>query len=272
MKIKDSDIYASVGTVVVCALVLLILLYCGMTASHDQAADGIEVSFGYEDDGFGMTEDLSAEATETEPVAAAEPAKPTPAPNVASEPLITQDDESVAIAQEKKRREKEEQERLLAEQRERERLAEEARIAAEKAERKAKRQAEEAAKAEKAKNIASVFGKNAGSGSGTTTGDAMAGNPVGSGVSGGHAWSLAGCSLKGTIPQPAYTNNEEGRIVVNIRVDRNGNVTDAHVNPNLSNITDQTLRNASVNSAKKTKWTTSGEVSNGQITYNFRIK
>lgn len=126
MTVKKSDIYASIGTIVVCAIVLLILLFCGMSASRDQAAEGIEVSFGYEDDGFGATDQLVAdEAQPAEPAAASQPAKPNTAPNL-DENLMTQQDESVALAQEKKR--KQEQERLLAEQRERERkAAEEAR-------------------------------------------------------------------------------------------------------------------------------------------------
>lgn len=276
MTIKKSDIYATIGTIAVCVLVLLILLYCGMSASRDQAAEGIEVSFGYEDDGFGATYESADEAQPAEPVAASRPAEPNAAPNV-DENLMTQRDESLALAQEKKRRQEQEKARLLAEQRERERKAAEEQAAKEQAERerkaaeKAKRDAENKAKAEKAGSLASVFGKDAGNGSGTTTGDSMQGNPVGSGTVGNNGWSLSGRTLRSGLPRPAYTGNDVGRIVVKIRVDRNGNVTEASVDPGASNITNKELRDASVEAAKKVKFSAGGDIAFGTITYRFAI-
>lgn len=277
MTVKKSDIYATVGTIAVCAVVLLILIYCGMSASRDQAAEGIEVSFGYEDDGFGATSESAAdEAQPVEPVAASRPAEPNAAPNV-DENLMTQRDESLALAQEKKRRQEQEKARLLAEQRERERKAAEEQAAKEQAERerkaaeKAKRDAENKAKAEKAGSLASVFGKDAGNGSGTTTGDSMQGNPVGSGTVGNNGWSLSGRTLRSGLPRPAYKGNEVGRIVVKIRVDRNGNVTGASIDPGASNITNKELRDASVEAAKKVKFSVGGDVAFGTITYRFAI-
>ncbi len=271
MTVKKSDIYASIGTIVVCAIVLLILLFCGMSASRDQAAEGIEVSFGYEDDGFGATDQLVAdEAQPAEPAAAAQPAKSNPAPNL-DENLMTQQDESVALAQEKKR--KQEQERLLAEQRERERKAAEEQAERErKAAEKAKRDAENRAKAEKAGNLASVFGKESGSGSGATTGESMQGNPVGAGTVGGNGWSLSGRTLKSGLPKPQYKGNEVGHIVVKIRVDRNGNVTEASVDPSASNITNKQLRDASIEAAQKVKFSAGSDIAFGTITYRFTVK
>ncbi|MGN0186355.1 MAG: energy transducer TonB [Paludibacteraceae bacterium] len=269
---RKSDIYASIGTLVVCGIVLLILLFCGMSASRDPIDEGLMVvSYGDMDDGQGVPEEPQAQPEETSPAAAAQqPAATPPNPTPQTEqPLMTQEDESVALAQAEQRRKEQEQARLLAEQRERERkAAEEARIAAE----KAKKAAEQQAKADKANAMASVFGQKADKGSGTTTGETMQGNPVGSGTSNGHGWSLNGRSLQGGLPKPAYSTNEQGRIVVKIRVDRSGNVTEAIVDPTLSNITNKELRDASVAAAKKTRFTAGDNIVMGTITYNFSMK
>lgn len=270
MKKRKSDIYASIGTIVVCGVVLRILLFCGMSASRDPIDDGLMVvSYGDVDDGQSVPEETEAQPEETSPAAAAQqPTAPAPTPQI-DQPLMTQEDESVALAQAEKRRKEQEQARLLAEQRERERkAAEEARIAAE----KAKKAAEQQAKADKAKNLASAFGQKPGQGSGTTTGETMQGNPVGSGTSNGHGWSLKGRTLQGGLPKPDYASNEQGRIVVKIRVDRSGHVTEAVIDPTLSNITSKELRDASVAAAKRTRFTAGENIVMGTITYNFSTK
>ncbi len=266
MTVKKSDIYATIGTIVVCAIVLLILIFCGMSASRSQIAEGIEVSFGYYDDGFGATDEPAAsEPQPAEAAAKPQPAKPTAAPTL-DDDVMTQQDESVALAQEKKRQQEQEQARLLAEQAAKEQ-AERERKAAE----KAKRDAENRAKTEKAGNLASVFGKDGGSGSGATTGESMQGNPVGAGTVGGNGWSLSGRTLRGGLPQPNNTVNEVGHIVVKIRVDRNGRVTEATVDPGASNITNKQLRDASVEAAKKVMFSAGNDIAYGTITYRFTI-
>lgn len=270
MKKRKSDIYASIGTIVVCGVVLLILLFCGMSASRDPIDDGLMVvSYGDVDDGQSVPEETEAQPEETSPAAAAQqPTTPAPTPQI-DQPLMTQEDESVALAQAEKRHKEQEQARLLAEQRERERkAAEEARIAAE----KAKKAAEQQAKTDKANNLASAFGKKPDQGSGTTTGETMQGNPVGSGTSNGHGWSLKGRTLQGGLPKPDYASNEQGRIVVKIRVDRSGHVTEAVIDPTLSNITSKELRDASVAAAKRTRFTAGENIVMGTITYNFSTK
>ena len=98
----------------------------------------------------------------------------------------------------------------------------------------------------------------------------MQGNPAGSGSSGGHSWSLAGRSLNGGLPKPAYNGNEEGRIIVDIVVDKAGNVTNASISTS-SNISDNELRTASREAALRTKFTAGREAAKGTITYQFRL-
>lgn len=246
---KKSELYASVGTVVVCGIVLAILLLFGFSISKKDIDEGLMVSFGEEIEGFGQSE-LVAPPTAVAPVV---PPVSTPK----NEDLMTQDDESVVLAakEKEKKRKEEERQRLLEEQR----RQEQQRIAA-----------ENQRKIDQAKAAAGAFGKSPGAGSGNSTGDSMQGNPIGSGSSGGHSWSLAGRSLNGGLPKPAYNGNEEGRIIVNIRVDRSGNVTDVSI-ASGSNISNKELRDASLQAAKRTKFTAGSDVAMGTITYQFRL-
>lgn len=246
---KKSELYASVGTVVVCGIVLAILLLYGFSISKKDIDEGLMVSFGEEIEGFGQSE-LVAPPTAVAPVV---PPVSTPK----NEDLMTQDDESVVLAakEKEKKRKEEERQRLLEEQR----RQEQQRIAA-----------ENQRKIDQAKAAAGAFGKSPGAGSGNTTGDAMQGNPAGSGSSGGHSWSLAGRSLNGGLPKPAYNGDQEGRIIVNIRVDRAGNVTDVSI-ASGSNIGNKELRDASLQAAKRTKFTAGSDVAMGTITYQFRL-
>ena len=246
---KKSELYASVGTVVVCGIVLAILLLFGFSISKKDIDEGLMVSFGEEIEGFGQSE-LVAPPTAVAPVV---PPVSTPK----NEDLMTQDDESVVLAakEKEKKRKEEERQRLLEEQR----RQEQQRIAA-----------ENQRKIDQAKAAAGAFGKSPGAGSGNTTGDAMQGNPAGSGSSGGHSWSLAGRSLNGGLPKPAYNGDQEGRVIVNIRVDRAGNVTDVSI-ASGTNISNKELRDASLQAAKRTKFTAGSDVAMGTITYQFRL-
>ncbi len=250
---KKSELYAFVGTVVVCGIVLAILLLYGFSISKKDIDEGLMVSFGEEIEGFGQSE-LVAPPTAVAPVV---PPVSTPK----NEDLMTQDDESVVLAakEKEKKRKEEERQRLLEEQR----RQEQQRIAA-----------ENQRKIDQAKAAAGAFGKSPGAGSGNTTGDAMQGNPAGSGSSGGHIISLAGRALIGVLPEPDYNAKETGRIVVNIRVDRSGNVTPISFafGSQGTNIADKNLRDASFEAARRTKFTAGSNIAMGTITYNFSPK
>jgi TonB family protein len=109
-----------------------------------------------------------------------------------------------------------------------------------------------------------------GKGQGQTKGETQQGNPAGQGSQGGHSWSLNGRDLLGKLAQPSYQGNEEGRIVVEIRVDASGVVVSASIAKGTT-ITDATLRNSAISAAKKNKFSTGGGVAIGTITYNFRL-
>jgi TonB family protein len=213
--------------------------------------EGIMVSFGEVDMGAGNTQTPTAEPVikETTP--------PPAAPKPVKQEVLTQDDNSLAIAEQKKKdkREKEAAERLRIE---------EQRIANEK--KKAQQDA-----INKANEMNGLFGNSNSKGSGTTTGDGRQGNPAGSGNSGGNSWSLNGRSLTGSLVQPSYDNDVEGRITVNIRVDENGSVISASIG-SPTNISDAATRNAAMLAAKRTRFSSGDGVSTGSITYNFKLR
>ena len=272
MKLKKSEIQSGVATTIICIIILLILLFCGMTAHKNEMDEGVMVSLGYADEGFGESMPNPTPAPEAAPVPT--PTPPPAAPEVSSpseKDLMTQEDHSVVLEAEKKRKQAEEEaKRRAEEERVAREKAEQERIAREKAAEEARIKAEQEAKKNQASSLAGSAFQNMGKGQGQTKGEAQQGNPAGQGSQGGHSWSLSGRDLLGQLAQPSYQGNEEGRIVVEIRVDASGVVVSATITKGTT-ITNETLRNAAVNAAKKNKFSAGGGVAIGTITYNFRL-
>jgi len=118
--------------------------------------------------------------------------------------------------------------------------------------------------------IGGSFGSSKSSGSGNTNSGGQQGNPVGKGTEGGNSWSLSGRNLSGSMPKPNYDQNEEGFVTVEIKVDANGNVTDASIK--RASITNTTLRSEALSAARRTKFTSGSGVQIGTITYNFKLR
>ena len=107
---------------------------------------------------------------------------------------------------------------------------------------------------------------------GSTEGNSAQGKPTGTGSYG--TWDLGGRDMLGELPRPAYDGiQDEGRVVVTITVDPDGNVVDTRIN-NRTNTTNLQLRNAAEQAAKKTKFNAIGGENNqtGTITYYFKLK
>lgn len=253
ISVSKSEKYGLIGSVVSTVLVILLLLLIVMPGLKQPEEEGIMISFGNANDGGGAVETpASKPQVESAPTPASTP-KVTP-----KEDVITQDDKSISLNEQKKK-EKEKQEAL-----EKKKKEEEQRKAEEK-----KRQEQEAI--DKANNsMSGLFGNNGNTGSGNTSGNTTQGNPAGSGTSGGNSWSLNGRSLSGRLVAPSYENNVEGKITVNIRVDANGNVLSATIG-SPTTISDATTRNAAISAAKSTKFSAGSGTATGSITYNFRL-
>ena len=158
-----------------------------------------------------------------------------------------------------------------------------------KAEAEARAKAEAAEKARKAAAARSAINKGfsgagtgqsasqgtgGGSGNqGVATGGAGQGTSIGDGS--GNSYSLAGRNIVGKLPKPVYNIQESGKVVVEIKVDKNGNVTEAHVISRGTTVQNQTLWNVAVQAAKKAKFNadpTKPAIQSGTITYNFRLQ
>ena len=84
---------------------------------------------------------------------------------------------------------------------------------------------------------------------------------------------LEGRSVMGSLPLPADNIQAEGKVVVDIWVDREGNVVRATVGAHT--ISDYVLLQDAVKAAKKAKFNTSGsapDLQQGTITYKYKLK
>ncbi len=232
-------------------LVFLILWFCYLTAVAPEQEEGVEVEFA-EIEELDEPEEPSLSAYAEEPSEAAPAAPASPAvvatdPKPASPPEhIVSEEETLAL------------ERARKEQEERE--------AAERA--RKKKEAEAIAKAQQMGNL---FGKTDGTsvGGGDTKGEGQKGNPVGHGSSGTGSWKLDGRGLKGNLPAPSKDFKQEGKVVVQIRVNAAGQVVSAAVTG--GDVSDKTTQQLALDAAKKAKFTEGEHDQIGTITYIFKL-
>lgn len=111
-------------------------------------------------------------------------------------------------------------------------------------------------------------GSGTGTGTGTGTGD---GNGSGVGSGDGPAFSLNGRSAK-SIPKPKYNEDDQGKVVVTIWVDKNGNVTRAEPGAIGTTVSSAALWNEAKKAALQAKFSVdrnAPEIQKGTITYTF---
>ena len=86
---------------------------------------------------------------------------------------------------------------------------------------------------------------------------------------------LSGRSVVGSLPKPSYNAQLEGTVVVQVKVDQYGNVTEAVPGVEGTTVTDKGLWNAARNAAMKAHFNTSADapvVQMGTITYKFKLQ
>ena len=290
---KKNKVTGWIGTVVLHAVLLVLLLLVAVSKPEMQEEGGVPVMLGNMEmaqgnaDPYTLTDvDVLDEPQLPTEVSAPEPV---PTPPVESE-MITQEDEPTVAVPKKEtpkpapkkeviKKEPPKQEAVKPKEKtEAEKREEAERLAAE------KRAAEERAAAEAAaKKIAGAFGKGTQMGSkGTgTSGEGIQGSPTGNategktiGVGGYGEFSLNGRSLgPGGLPRPIYNVQEEGRVVVTITVNPAGQVVHTSINK-LTNTANVALRKAAEDAARKARFNTVSGVNNqtGTITYYFKLK
>ena len=235
-------------------LLFLLLWFIRLYAVIPEQEEGIEVAFGEVQEAGGYM----AEQSEAVPMPSPETAAPVePSAPTVDEHITTEDPEAIALAEAKRKKEAEEKARKEAERK--------AREAAE-----AERKAKEAEAIAKANQMGSLFGNSGNNtGSGDSQGTGQKGNPVGHGSSGGNSWSLSGRGIKGTLPQPSNTFNQEGKVVVQIRVNAAGQVIQASITG--GDVSDKQTQQLALEAAKKAKFTEGDHDQIGTITYIFKL-
>ena len=276
MKLDKDNIIAFAFTLVIHVLAFILLYFWILSTSLPLDDGGAPINF----------EEYVATAVITQTIASpnvtqvnpTQPPRPQPNPTPprtttrpAAQPITQEKEPTVSIptgpsdsmallAEEKAQREREEAERLRKEEEQR-------------------RKQEEALE----KLAASSFG--GGNPDGNRQGDASpsisntdnpfnAANASTNTDSGGFgSFNLSGRTIgAGGLPRPAYTEQEQGRIVINITVDPAGNVILADIGRG-TNIVNSSLRVEAIAAAKKAKFNriTSSNNQSGTITYNYQF-
>ena len=253
-KKTKRHIIASVGTFLFMLLVFLLLWLITLTAIKPEEEEGIEVAFGEVAEAGGYM----ARQSESVPLPSPQSATPVQPSTPAPEPYMTsEDEEALALQEAQKKKEAEEKARLEAER--------QAREAAE-----AEQRAKEAEAVAKANALGSLFGQTGNTtGSGESQGSGQRGNPVGHGSSGGNSWSLAGRGIKGTLPQPDKNFRQEGKVMVEIRVNAAGQVVNATIKG--GDVSDKQTQQLALEAARKAKFTEGDHDQIGTITYIFKL-
>lgn len=145
-----------------------------------------------------------------------------------------------------------------------------------KAEEEARRKAEEEAKKRAAAQnlVTGAFGKNSGTDNTANgvQGSVNGNNPTGAsrGNAGYGDYDLGGRGIVGSLPKPTFNVNANGKVVVRITVNGNGQVIAAEPTSGTT-ISNQTVRSAAVEAAKKARFAVKEGAGNvtGTITYYF---
>jgi colicin import membrane protein len=285
------------GTVLIHAVILALLLLAGFTIPPPpEPVEEVLVNFGTDETGFGLIEPSPpagqvetfgpAEQEEASPVTVPEPAVTTE-----EKPVVTQTiEEAPGVKEtnaeaEKNKLEKIEADRIAKEQLEAERiLKEKAEIEKKRIEAEQQRQTDIM---NRTKN-ALANSRNAGT---SSTSEGIAGGAGNQGVITGSVDSKvrgegSGLAAKGisydlqgrgfqALPPPKYDYQGEGRVVVEVSVDRLGNVFQAVPGTKGSTTLDEYLLRVAKEAALKAHFEIKSDappVQKGTITYNFVLK
>ena len=258
MKLTKDQIQGAAVTLAVHLLVVLLLVVLKLSVPVQEEESGIPVTLGNAALAQGHTEsyqytEVSSVKSDVPNVHNAPQAEPQPQ---VDDPLVTQPDEStveVPTAEELEAKHRAEAERQTAER--------------------------------AAQQMASAFGKGLEMGSkgeatekadegtqGIEEGVAAAEKVTGKGVQG--TFDLNGRSLSGEgLPIPVNTVQDEGRVVVNITVNPDGQVIATGINRRTNTVNPE-LRKAAEDAAKRAQFNNISGVDNqmGTITYYFKLR
>ena len=282
-------------------IIVFFILYKGFSTPLPLPdAEGILVNFGTEEQGSGEFEPKKAdvpppveetiEQIEEVEETVEEPETTEEITETPEEEILTQETEEApeVNAAEKKKKEEEAEKKRIEEEKERkrqEKIAELKRV-----EEKRIKDSVENAKREEQKRLLQekinkqfAKGDTESDGEGETQGDGNQGtiegapnadNYNGTSKGEGISWSLAGRNPQ-KLPKPEYIEQVEGIVVVEVFVDRHGNVIEARPGIKGSTTTDNKLMEAAKKAALNAKFDTKPDApprQTGTITYHFMLE
>lgn len=274
MKFNQDDIPALIGTIIVHLVLILILYFSILRTIVPNEDSGVLVNFG---DMYTAVGTYEPQYTANPPQRETPP-QPQPKPTPKPEELITQDkEETISIPDKKKKEEQASDERAQREREEAERRRRE--------EEEKKRREEELRRQQEAisNRVSDAFGMA--SSQQNQQGDATAGagnqgSPFGNsdtganeGTGGFGTFNLDGRYIgQGGLPRPTDRGQQDGKIVINITVDPNGNVIQAEIGRG-TNIDNAQMRNSAIDAAKRAKFNKIKGTNNqnGTITYIYKL-
>ena len=278
MSEKNNRFKGVVGTIGFHLLALLAILYFAMSTPLPlPGEEGVEVNLGSSDQGMGYVQEQSPPPVQQPP-----PALPPPQTDPEPEPeedLITQDVEDTPAIEEEDVEEKDEE-------KQEEVPSAESRVPNEEVVQEAEAEPEPQPEPPKVNERALYKGNSNTDGDGSNQGETGepgdqgqpngtidATNYEGSGGLGdeGVGYDLGGRGSK-HLPKPAYDSEEQGKVVVEIKVDRNGKVVSAIAGVKGTTISDLRLRRLAEEAALRSVFSPDPNApvrQKGTITYNF---
>jgi len=289
-----------IGTFITHGVILVLLLSFGLLITPPIPIDeGILVNFGDSETGLGLEEPAPGErAPSVKPIESASEKQVIPLPSKKivpaneDDPVLTQDiEKTVAIKTPTKKKIVEkaiDPEKLRAEENERLRQSEIARQKREEEQQLAQAAAEQRKIGEinsRAKNVFGGGGKgdpnSKSTSQGVTYGPGNQGVPQGvanadrygpgGGTGDGISFNLNGRTAQ-SLPKPDFIGNEDGKVVVEVTVDKSGRVTKADSGMKGSNTANPELLSAAKRAALQARFNVDGKAPSfqiGTITYRF---
>ena len=276
-----------IGTLLIHGVLIAVFILFGFSSRQVPTEEGLLINFGTTDEGSGIIEPAMNTSM---PQSSSQDASPAAPAETDKEEILTQPFEETAAVETAKKVPVVKQKSAEEIEAERQRLLE--------AERQKQLELERQRKEEEQRRIAEInsrvknafaSGKNAqentSTGEGTTGGTGNQGKVDGSvdspvhGEGSGLGQEGIGFTLEGRTPQtltrPEYKSQKEGRVVVEITVDRNGTVTQAIPGIKGSSTLDEYLLSVARKAALSSKFDKKPDApafQKGTITYNFILE
>lgn len=263
-----------IGSIIFYAIIIGILLLFGYTTPLPlPAEEGILINFGDADEGFGQVEPRMSESIQEESQEKVQESTPETNPAPTEDGTVTQDYEEAPAVEEKGTKEEKTEPETKPEDQPKE-VKEEKPEPVE--ERKVNENALFPGRNRNNDNSSSEGETQGNKNQGSTTGSVDSKNHTGGNSMGtsGTSFSLAGRNPE-SLPKPDYTHQIEGKVVVEITVNKYGNVTDAVPGVKGSTTLDATLLAAAKRAALKAKFDKKPDApayQKGTITYYFKLQ